>query len=125
MTRQQETRKLISIEKRSAQILVLFLLVSLWFQSWEISFGLILGGAVAILNFHWLWRIMEKVFFDRKLLHSLQALIKFIALVLMIFLILRFAGVDAIAFIVGISTLLLGILYEVIRGSLRAERGDS
>jgi len=80
---------------------------------------------VAILNFHWLWRIMEKVFFDRKWLHSLQALIKFTALVLVIFLILRFAGVDAIAFIMGTSTLFLGILYEVFRESLRAERGES
>jgi len=68
---------------------------------------------------------MEKVFFDRKWLHSFQALIKFLALGLVIFLILRFTGVDAIAFIVGTSTLLLGILYEVFRESLRAERGDS
>jgi len=80
---------------------------------------------VAILNFHWLWRIMEKVFFDRKWLHSIQALFKFTALVLVIFLILRFTQVDAIAFILGTSTLLLGILYEVIRESLRAERGNS
>jgi len=84
--------------------------------------GLVLGGGVAILNFHWLWRIMEKVLFDKKWLHGIQVLIKFIALGLATFLILRFAGVNPVAFVVGISTLVLAILFEVLRGALRDQR---
>jgi hypothetical protein len=120
--RRWEVQKLISIEKRSAQILILFLLASAWFQTWTISLGLVLGGGVAILNFHWLWRIMEKVLFDKKWLHGIQVLIKFIALGLATFLILRFAGVNPVAFVVGISTLVLAILFEVLRGALRDQR---
>jgi len=118
----QEIQKLISIEKRSAQILALFLLASLWFQSWSISLGLILGGGVAILNFHWLWRIMEKVIFEKKKIHGLQVLIKFLALLMVIFMIFRFIKVNSVAFIIGISTLLPGIFFGVIQESLRAER---
>ena len=65
---------------------------------------------------------MEKVIFEQKWLHGIQALIKFIALVLVIFLILRFAKVNPIAFVVGISATVLGILFEVVRQSFKAER---
>jgi ABC-type multidrug transport system fused ATPase/permease subunit len=120
--RQRETRKLISIEKRSAQILVLFLLASLWFHSGSIILGLILGGAVSILNFRWLWRIMEKVLFERKKFYGLQALMKFIVLVFVVSFILLYVQVHPIAFIVGISTLVIGILFEFIWAPLRPER---
>lgn len=119
--RQGEIRKLTSIEKRTAQILILLLLTTLWLQSWPVSLGLILGGGVAILNFHWLWRIMEKMVFDKKRIHGLQVLVKFFALLAGIFFVLRFIEVNFIAFVVGISTLLPGILWVIIQESLRAE----
>jgi len=77
---------------------------------------------VAILNFHWLWRIMEKVIFEKKNIHGLQVLIKFLTLLIVIFMIFRFIKVNSVAFIIGISTLLPGIFFGVIQESLRAER---
>ncbi len=121
MVRQRETRKLIAIEKRSAQILALVFAGSLWFHSWPVSLGVILGGAVAILNFRWLWRIWEKVIFDKQLLYGLQGLIKFIVLVFAIFVILRWVAVSPIAFVAGLSTLLGGILFEGLRGHRGSE----
>jgi steroid 5-alpha reductase family enzyme len=120
--RQRETQKLVAIEKRSAQFLILLLLASLWFQSWSISLGLILGGGVAILNFRWLWRIMEKVLFEQKKFYGIQALMKFILLVVVVLFVLRYLAVNPIAFLAGISTLVVGILFEVIRESFRSER---
>jgi ABC-type multidrug transport system fused ATPase/permease subunit len=120
--RQRETQKLVAIEKRSAQFLILLLLASLWFQSWSISLGLILGGGVAILNFRWLWRIVEKVLFEQKKFYGIQALVRFILLVFVVFLIFRYIAVNPIAFIVGVSTLVAGILFEALRESLPAER---
>ena len=61
MDRQRAIRKLISIEKRTAQIVGLFVAGSFWFGSWPISLGVLLGGGVALLNFRWLLRIWEKV----------------------------------------------------------------
>jgi hypothetical protein len=118
---QREIRKLAFIEKRTAQILIILLIGSLWFQSWPISLGLILGGGVAILNFHWLWRIMEKVIFEKKMFHGVQVFFKFLALLVVIFMIFRYIGVNSVAFIVGISTLIVGIFLVVIQESLRAE----
>jgi hypothetical protein len=120
--RQRETQKLVTIEKRSAQFLILLLLASLWFQSGSVSLGLILGGGVAILNFRWLWRIVEKVLFEQKKFYVIQALVKFILLAIVVFLILRYIAVNPIAFIVGLSTLVAGILFEVFWQSLPQER---
>ena len=113
--RQRETRKLVAIEKRSAQFLILLLLSSLWFQSGSISLGLLSGGAVAILNFRWLWRIVEKVLFEQSKFYGVQALVKFVLLTAVVFLILRYLAVNPIAFIVGLSTLVAGILFEAFR----------
>jgi ABC-type multidrug transport system fused ATPase/permease subunit len=120
--RQRETRKLSSIEKRSAQILVLFLLASLWFHSGPILLGLILGGAVSILNFRWLWRIVEKLLFEQKKFYGLEALMKFIVLVSVVSFILLYLQVHPIAFLAGISTSVLGILFESIWAPLKSER---
>jgi hypothetical protein len=120
--RREEIRKLASIEKRTAQVLFLLLLGSLGFQSWPISIGVILGGMVAILNFHWLWRIMEKVIFEKKKIYGVQVGLKFLALSVAVFLVLYWVKVNSVAFLAGISTLLPGIFIEVIRGSLRTER---
>lgn len=120
--REQETRKLILIEKRATLLLGLLLLASLWFQNWSISLGLILGGGVAILNFRWLRLIMEKVFFLRKKVHILQMIIKFSVLTAVLFLILRYTRANPIALVIGISTLFLSIFGEMLWPSLRAER---
>ncbi|MCX5907479.1 MAG: ATP synthase subunit I [Deltaproteobacteria bacterium] len=114
------------IAKRSLQLLAFLILLSLFFASWAVSLGIILGGAVAILNFRWLWLIMEKVLLEKKGIHGLQALVKFTALLAAVYAIFRYIGVAPIAFIVGVSTLFLSIVWETIRESLRfARKGNS
>ncbi len=126
MDRQRVIRKLISIEKRTAQILGLFVAGSLCFGSWPISLGVLLGGGVALLNFRWLWRIGEKVLFEQQWFQGMQVVLKFFTLVFVIFLILFYGRVNPIAFVTGISTLLFAILFEVIReGWGVAKKGNS
>ena len=121
----EEIRRLIQIEKRSLQILVLLVLGSLLLQSGPVTLGLILGGAVAVLNFRWLRHIMGRVLLEKKGIHGLQALVKFTVLLITFYLIFRFTRVHPIAFIVGISVLFMSILAETLRASLRyARRGN-
>jgi len=63
-----------------------------------------------------------KVLFEQKKFYGVQVLIKFILLAFVIFLILRYIAANPIAFIVGLSTLVAGILFEVLRGLLPPER---
>ena len=118
----QEAQKLNSIEKRSAQILAVLLLASLWFQSWAVSLGLMLGGGIALLNFHWLRRILSQCIMAKKKYSLFQLIGKFFILLLVLFLVIRFARVNPVALIVGISTLVLGMVFEVVRQSLRKNK---
>lgn len=124
-TGQRETRPLAAIERRSVQILAVLAAASIWFQSWPVSLGVVLGGGVAILNFHWLRRVMAKVILEGHWLHGIQVLIKFIVLVIGVFLLLRHTPVSGAAFAVGTSTLLGGILFEGLWGSLRQDQKGS
>jgi hypothetical protein len=92
---------------------------SLFWGNWLFSAGLLLGGAVVLLNFYWLSLIMGKIFLERKPWHGVQAPIKFFAVVLAVFLILTRTGVPAVAFLLGTSCLVLGILFEAIRQGFR------
>jgi len=121
---QEEARKLLSIEKRTAQILVVFLLASLFFKSWAVSLGLIMGGGIALLNFRWLRRILSGYIFAHKKYSLFQLVGKFFALLLVIFLVIRFVRVDPLALVIGISTLVLGIVFEVVRQSVRAKKDE-
>ncbi len=119
---QQETQKLISIEKRSAQILVLFFLASLWFQSWAVSLGILLGGGIGLLNFRWLWRILRGYLFSGKRYSLFQLVGKFFVLLVILFVVIRYVRVNPVAFLAGISTLVLGIVIEAVRQSLKTQR---
>jgi len=118
----QEARKLISIEKRSAQILAVLLLASLWFQSWAVSLGLILGGGIALLNFSLALEHFEPIRDGQEKYSLFQLIGKFFILLLVLFLVIRFARVNPVALVVGISTLVLGMVFEVIRQSLGKNR---
>jgi hypothetical protein len=119
---QQEARKLISIEKRSGQILLLFFLASIWFQSWAVSLGIILGGGIALLNFRWLSRILSGYLFSGKRYSLFQLVGKFFFLLGVIFVVIRYVRVNPVAFVTGISALVFGIVIEAIRQSLRTHR---
>lgn len=119
---QQEAQKLISIEKRSAQILVLFFLASLWFQSWAVSLGIILGGGIALLNFRWLGRILSGYLFSAKKYSLFQLVGKFFVLLLVIFAVIRYLRVNPVALVAGISAVVFGIVIEAVRQSLRTHR---
>ncbi len=75
---------------------------------------------MALLNFHWLTLIGRKIFLEKKPVHGMQVPIKFIAVILAVFLILIYSKVDAVAFVLGISTLVVGIVCEALRQGARA-----
>lgn len=75
---------------------------------------------MALLNFRWLSLIGRKIFLERNPLHGAQIPIKFLAVILAVFLILNYTPIHAVAFLLGTFTLVLGILYETLRPGFRA-----
>lgn len=98
------------IEKKAMLILGILLLVSLLIQSGPVFWGLLLGGLVGILNFHWLWWITAKFFLENKKIYGFQYPIKFFCLAAIIFFILRHGDINFSAFLIGLSAFIPAIL---------------
>ncbi len=101
------------IEKRTCLILGIFLIISLILQNEEVIWGMLLGGIIGLINFHWLWWITAKVFLENKKIYGCQYLTKFFILAGIIFLILRSGKFNALAFLIGFSAFIPAILVSI------------
>lgn len=110
------------VEKRTLQILTGFLIVSLFLESWPISLGLILGGLLSLLNFRWLWWIIVKIILENRKLQGIQIVAKFFCLAGAIFFLLRFAKINGLAFLVGISAFVAALISVAIQKSFLENR---
>lgn len=99
-------------------LLLIFVVGSFAFRSHPITLGLLLGGGLVSINFRWLRRIAERV-----LLHSpgpprpfivVSFLLKYLFLIGSLLVIVRFARINLLAFLVGTSTVVLAIFLNSI-----------
>jgi len=125
-------RKHVQRIERIALLLVgLATVASLVFWDGRIVLGVGVGGALAALNFHALRRIMAAIFNaegtsgQKQAFTAVLLLFKFGALALTVFLVVKFAPVDAVAFMVGISVVVLSIFIEGFRIMLRGPTAQS
>jgi hypothetical protein len=87
--------------------------------SWRVAGGLFAGGALSCANFWVLQSLIARVARARnKGLLLTAAFTKMIALMVVVWLILRFTHVHIIAFTIGLSTFLVAILLATLRTGL-------
>lgn len=88
--------------------------------------GIVLGGLLAAANFLAIERISARVVRGTVRTQSiLMALLvlKMTAVMVLVYVLLRTFGVDAVGFVIGLSTLVVGLGIEGLRSSLREARG--
>lgn len=112
------------IEKRTAQILLGLLIISLWFQSWPVILGLLSGGLVGLFNLRWLWWMIHKIVMENRKLYAFHLLGKFLFLGAIIFLIFRILPINHMAFLVGISSFIPSVISIGWQNVLAAKRGQ-
>ena len=77
--------------------------------------GVAVGAAIAYGNFFLIRKILEKAFSGGGSIRKgfiLQYVLKFLALVAVVYLVVRSGWFDALGFLLGLSCLFLGILFE-------------
>ena len=76
--------------------------------------GVAVGAAIAYGNFFLIRKILEKAFSGGSIRKGflLQYVLKFLALVAVVYLVVRSGWFDALGFLIGLSCLFLGILLE-------------
>ena len=115
-----ETTRLRAIERLNLVIAAAICLGSVIFWRPGIILGACLGAGLAVLNFWAIRRTSEaglKTKSERKKLVLISLLIaKMGALMGLVYLIIRYAPINVLAFVVGLSTFLVSIMIVSFRG---------
>jgi hypothetical protein len=120
--------KLAAVERTQWLILAILTLGSLVFWDWHITFGVIIGGVIVILNFKALRMIFESGFSEGRISGSvfIKYAIKFLALLAAVagVVFLLQGVVNLVAFFVGLLTIFLAISVVGIRGYLSMDEEE-
>jgi hypothetical protein len=99
-------------------ILGLFASVSFVFMSNKFCLGILLGGLISIVNFHWLYRGLRNVFKQltggAKSTIMFKYYIRFAFTAVVLYFIISKAMVDVIALIIGLSIVVINIIFTTI-----------
>ena len=117
------SKQLASIERLNCLFAALASAVALLVFSRPVLWGVLLGSAVSCLNFYSIHKLVERAMGHgpargRHLMQILLA-VKMVALVVAVFLVLRFVPVQPVALAFGLSIFLFSIAVESIRFALR------
>jgi len=99
-------------------ILGVFLLGSTFLLSSKFTLGVLIGGLISIVNYHWLYRDVRKVFQhlnDRaKSRIMFRYYIRFGVTAIALFFIVSSQSVDIIGLLVGLSTVIINIVLTAV-----------
>lgn len=121
-----------------ANLVVLALLVAaafLW-QGWEFALGVLVGGLVAVINFHLLHRTLkgtlervganpEEVKGQAQAFFAARQLLRFAALVVIIYLLVRHGWVNIFGLLVGLSTVVITLILAGINELLKLKNKEA
>ena len=110
-------KKLYTIAKRAALVLLAFVLGSLFFESKKVFFGVTLGGGLSLANLLLSGKIVEGIF-QKKTPNKAPIIIGYIIKILFLFGVLFFlitrGVINPIAFVVGFSSVFLAAGMETL-----------
>jgi hypothetical protein len=96
----------------------IFFALSLMFMPLRFCFGILLGGMISIVNFHWLERDLRSVFHQLKEGSRTSTLfkyfIRFIVTAVVLYFIISSDIVDVIGLLIGLSLVLINIVFTVV-----------
>lgn len=120
-----ELKYLRAIEKLNLVVGALLVAGSLLFRRGDVILGTALGAGLSALNFHAIRRVVAAVLASRSPrkqgLLMATLLVKMAVLIALVWVVIRYAPVSVLAFIVGLSTFLVSVLLLGLRAGAAAE----
>ncbi len=86
--------------------------------------GAACGAAIVWVNFYLIRKILEKAFAGGKTVGKgfvVQYVLKFLGLVAVVYLVVKSGWFDVLGFLLGLSTLFLGVLFEGLTRAVRSK----
>jgi hypothetical protein len=105
------------IELTNWIILFIILIPSLIFASYKFSLGILLGGFICILNFHWMERGLRGLFQKSGNVKGpvlIKYYIRLVITAVVLFFLIRYETVDVIGLLIGLSIVVINIIFTTI-----------
>ena len=112
-----------NIETGNWVVLGMLLVLSFLFLPGRFTLGLLLGGLISIVNFHWLSRDLRGAFLKHagraKPFMMVKYYIRFIVTGVVLFFVITVASVDVFGLLLGLSIVVINIILTVIGANLK------
>lgn len=112
-----------NIETGNWVVLGVFLILSFLFLPGRVTLGVLLGGLISIVNFHWLSRDLRGTFLrhaDRaKPFMMARYYIRFIATGIVLFFVITRTPADVFGLLLGLSLVVINVILTVIGANLK------
>lgn len=110
-----------ALARRNWVILALMVVVSLLWRSPPVTLGVLGGGLVIAINYHWMGRSLSRLLADprrapqRKIFTGINYLLRLVVMGLAIYLLVAQVKVHPIGLAVGLSLYVVNLIYSTIR----------
>lgn len=107
--------------RQNWMILSALVLVSLLWRSWPMTTGVLAGGLLITLNYHWMGRTLHRLLDDpsktakRKGGSSRNALLRLVVVGLVIYVLLVYTPIHPLGFVVGLSVYVLNLALTAVK----------
>lgn len=116
------------IEITNWVVLAILVIISWFFSSSNFVLGIALGGLISIINFHWLYRDLKKVFRQiadgSKSAIMFKYYIRFIITGIAIFFIITGTNASVIGLLIGLSVVVINMVLNTVINFLTTKRND-
>lgn len=117
-------------------VLAVLIVAGFLWQGGEFALGVLVGGLVAVVNFHWLHHTLkgtlERVGLSAeeykgraKAFFAARQLLRFFALVVAIFLLLGYGWVNVFGFLLGLSTVVITLILAAIHEMIKLKNKEA
>ncbi len=116
---QEDDQLLEQMARRNWIILIVLVLLSLFWQSPPVTYGVLAGGMLVIINYRWLGRSLLAVLNDPQLDSAKgfkrNYLFRLVVISSAIYLLLVRGGVHPLALVVGLSVVVLNVMITTVK----------
>lgn len=116
---QKDDQLLAEIAYRNWIILIVLVLLSLFWQSWSVTIGVLSGGILVIINYRWMGRSLLKVLNNPQLAaekgYKRNYLFRLLFVTVSIYLLMVRGGIHPLALSVGLSVIVVNLLITTIK----------
>lgn len=109
------------LARRNWIILAVLVFLSLWWRSWPVTSGIVAGGLVVSLNYHFMGRSLHKLLMEQeasaraKWTSARNTLLRLLLTLVVVYVLLVHTAIHPLAFVAGLSVYVINVALTAMK----------